>query len=208
VLAASALGIAAQQEAMINVTWHGLWSLGISVAGLAGIVALRRKQCQSIPLYFAAGAAICLTGWMAGGASAVSGYRHDLAALVLQQQQHPQRRWLAIGVLEPSWVFYTGHPIRELQTNELKEGPNQDWVEQSIDHLNKSPENGIITLAEHAEIFTERWQQTYPEKSHQYRLIRQEYPYFLRNQNLVLITQNTAPLIPHQTAQHPERNLQ
>jgi len=208
IVASVALGIAAQQEAMPGVAWHGLWSLAISLAGLVGIGLVQRKQSQALPLCFATGAVICLTGWLAGGASSASGYRYDVAALIQQQQEHPERRWVAIGVLEPSWVFYTGHPIPEILITESENDPKEGWLALAIKHLENAPEHGIITLTPHADALLDHLQQTSSAKPHRYQIVRQEFPYFLRHQALVLITQQTKPLISPQTAKLPDTNIE
>jgi hypothetical protein len=133
---------------------------------------------------------------MGGGASAVSTYRSDLQTLIARQQEIPETRWVAVGVLEPSWVFYTGHPIRELfvgsDSDKANDSSAPSWLVACREHLLQHPASGVIALSSYADAIEKDWSKrnlsTREIAQGDYRLVRQEVPYFLRHQNLVLLT--------------------
>ena len=186
----------ARTEGMWSVQWHSLWSLGLLFGPLGGWLALRRGNPSQAPAWFAAGAVVCIAGWMGGGASAVSTYRSDLQTLMARQQEIPETRWVAVGVLEPSWVFYTGHPIRELfvgsDSDKANESSAPSWLVACRKHLLQHPASGVIALSSYADAIEKNWSErnlsTGDSAQGDYRLVRQEVPYFLRHQNLVLLT--------------------
>jgi 4-amino-4-deoxy-L-arabinose transferase-like glycosyltransferase len=186
----------ARTEGMWSVQWHSLWSLGLLFGPLGGWIALRRGNPSQAPAWFAAGAIVCIAGWMGGGASAVSTYRSDLKTLMARQEAIPETRWVAVGVLEPSWVFYTGHPIRELfvgsDSDKAIESSAPNWLAACRAHLLQHPASGVIALSSYADAIEKDWSErnlsTGEVTPGDYRLVRQEVPYFLRHQNLVLLT--------------------
>ena len=181
------LAYAANQEQMPWVVVNSFWSLGLTLGAVGGAWAFYQQRIERIPVWFAAGALICLSGWMAGGASSASTYRHDLNALRAQQLTNPNQRWLAVGVLEPSWVFYTGKPITEIQVV-APSADGMNWQDQVQQRWQVDPALGVITLEPWGAELIQHWRLKSDPLQQRYRLVQREYPYFLRHQPLVLLT--------------------
>jgi 4-amino-4-deoxy-L-arabinose transferase-like glycosyltransferase len=192
-VATGVLAFAANQEQMPWVVVNSFWSLSLTLGAAGGAWSFYQHRLERIPVWFAAGALICLSGWMAGGASCASGYRQDLSALQAQQLSNPNQRWLAVGVLEPSWVFYTGKPITEIQVM-APSADGMNWQEKVQQRWQVDPTLGVITLEPWGNELVQHWRLKSDTLQQRYRLVKREYPYFLRHQPLVLIT-----LEPHES---------
>ena len=96
-----------------------------------------RPAMSSRPaVVFAAAAVTCVAGLISLGPGIVSGHRADLDAIVAagvaDEAADPDSaaNWLAVGTIEPSWVFYMRHPIREVPADDPAA-----WVGRAADHL-------------------------------------------------------------------------
>ncbi len=92
---------------------------------------------------FAITAPILIGGLMGQGPSKISHYRSDLDELIAvaaaDQATNPASvgHWLAVGTIEPSWVFYLGHRITELPTAIVVNSSQLDWKVVATEHLQK-----------------------------------------------------------------------
>ena len=179
------LAITAYQEQMSAVIWQSLWGIALTVAALACTYVWQHNAAERMPVAYALGAVVCMSGWMVGGASSASRYRLDLNAMQQIQANQPQQRWLAVGVLEPSWVFYTGYPIAEITIAPTT--GTEHWLPQVTERWEANPELGVITLNGWADELTQHIEQRSGSSLKPYRIVRQEYPYFLRHQPLCLL---------------------
>jgi 4-amino-4-deoxy-L-arabinose transferase-like glycosyltransferase len=95
---------------------YWLAALGVIPALTAGVglVLIRRQAYRRASVVFAAGAVALTTGMFAIGAARVDAHQtfHTLVDVVHQHSADPQIG--ALGVAEPSWVFYAGHPLDRL----------------------------------------------------------------------------------------------
>lgn len=205
--ATAGLAITASQEQMPNVMAQSFWGIALSLAAISAIITCQRRNPEHMPALYAMGAVVCMAGWMVGGASNASRYRHDLHALQQIQLQNPQQRWIAVGVLEPSWIYYTGHSIPEIpiapQSHVAAESEDIiPWPTQVIERWEKDPQLGVITLAVWADELAQQLQNRSGTSLQAYRLVRQDYPYFLRHQPLCLIRLEPAGTERSQTAEN------
>ena len=117
----------------------------IAAVGLfipATLLMLRNFDPSRVALSFAASAVI-LVGTMLGlGPAILSSYRSDLDQLVALDS-HQSAQWLAIGTIEPSWVFYRRHAIEELKSEPIADNARPQWLDRSITHL-RVPSNRLI----------------------------------------------------------------
>lgn len=213
------LAVTAYQEQMSAVLWQSFWGMALTVAALACVYLWQRNSAERMPVAYALGAVICMSGWMVGGASSASHYRLDLNALEQIQASQPQQRWIAVGVLEPSWVFYTGHSIAEITlapashstpikdaTDSAAAAPAEHWLTQVIERWEANPELGVITLNVWADELTQHIAQLSGSRLKSYRIVRQEYPYFLRHQPLCLLRLEPAGTHQAETAEKSPSN--
>lgn len=203
--ATAGLAITASQEQMPNVMLQSFWGIALSLAAISAIITWQRRNPEHMPALYAMGTVVCMAGWMVGGASNASRYRHDLHALEQIQLQNPQQRWIAVGVLEPSWIYYTGHSIPEIPVAPIDPVATASeahipWPTQVIERWEKDPQLGVITLAVWADELAQQLQNRSGTSLQAYRLVRQDYPYFLRHQPLCLIRLEPAGTERSQTA--------
>ena len=94
--------------------WLGVLGLIPVVTAVAALVLLNRGMPHRAAIGFAVGAVLFISSLFAVGASRVD--RHQtfdtLIATMHQVSRHP--RLGALGVMEPSWVFYTRQPVDRL----------------------------------------------------------------------------------------------
>jgi 4-amino-4-deoxy-L-arabinose transferase-like glycosyltransferase len=210
--ASLALAMIAYQEKMYQVVWQSLWGIALSCAAIAALDAWRKNMVQRIPICFAAGSLICMSGWMVGGAATASRYRLDLNALQQIQSDHPEQRWLAVGILEPSWIFYTQHSIPEIPIASSQSpasgtlaqsasGHSLPWTQQVVDRWEQNPNLGIITLDCWANELKQYLNEHSESRLKSYQMVRQDYPYFLRHQPLCLLSLQRADISPDATAE-------
>jgi len=210
--ASLALAMIAYQEKMYQVVWQSLWGIALSCAAIAALDAWRKNMVQRIPICFAAGSLICMSGWMVGGAATASRYRLDLNALQQIQSDHPEQRWLAVGILEPSWIFYTQHSIPEIPIASSQSpasgtlaqsasGHSLPWTQQVVAHWEQNPNLGIITLDCWANELKQYLNEHSESRLKSYQMVRQDYPYFLRHQPLCLLLLQRADISPDATAE-------
>ena len=87
---------------------------------------------------FASVAVACVAGLIALGPAIVSGYRADLDSIVAAgvadeaADSESSANWLAVGTLEPSWVFSVRHPIRERPADDPAA-----WFDLAAEHLGR-----------------------------------------------------------------------
>lgn len=210
--ASLALAMIAYQEKMYQVAWQALWGIALTCAAIAALDAWRKNRYQQLPSFFAAGGLICISGWLVGGAAAASRYRMDLNALQQIQSDHPEQRWLAVGILEPSWIFYTRNSIPEIpitSSNSFASGTLEPssgersipWTQQVVNRWEQNPKLGIITLESWADELSQYLDQHSESRLKSYQVVRQDYPYFLRHQPLCLLSLQPTDLTPDATAE-------
>ena len=172
-----------------------LAGLGLIPLGTAAVafLFLRRGKPRRAAIAFAIGAVLLTTALFAVGAARVS--RHQtfdtLVRAIHARSRRPEIG--ALGVAEPSWVFYAGRPIDHLFAPELLPGvPNDrvmlgaprtsDWqVKPSLNawhYLRAAPDRFVITSAQHLGRIGKL-----PE--HVVEITRT--PYFLQDDELVLL---------------------
>lgn len=195
------LAMTAAQEQMQSVVWQSFWGISLTLAALCAAYTWWRAHNERMPALFALGAVICISGWMVGGATQASRYRLDLQALQQIQESQPEQRWVAVGVLEPSWIYYTGHSIPEIpiatnnphdthgaESISLNSAPPLSWQTQVVQRWESDPKLGVITLQSWADELTQHVNQLSASGLGSYRIVRRERPYFLRHQPLCLLT--------------------
>lgn len=195
------LAMTAAQEQMQAVVWQSFWGIALTLSAMGAAYSWWRAHNERMPALFALGAVICLSGWMVGGATQASRYRLDLQALQQIQKSQPEQRWISVGVLEPSWIFYTGHSIPEIPIAASGPHDNQGsesistasasslaWQAQVVQRWESDPKLGVITLQSWADELTQHVAHLSASGLGSYRIVRREQPYFLRHQPLCLLT--------------------
>jgi 4-amino-4-deoxy-L-arabinose transferase-like glycosyltransferase len=95
----------------------GLAAIGLAplAAGLACLWLLRRERLTAALATFAAAAVVLAVGVLGWGAARVDRHQPSRPLIArLREHSSPGRKLAAYGILEPSWVYYAGQPIREL----------------------------------------------------------------------------------------------
>ncbi len=168
----------------------GLLPLSMSIACF---VFTARGEPRRAAISFAIGAILFTTSLV--GVAAVRVDRHQqfykLVDAIYQRSSQP--RIGALGVMEPSWVFYGKRPIERLFVPELESGitleqpilgaqRTKDWQEKPLLNLwhyaDGGPDNFIIT--------TERYLQRVGQMPAGAEVIA-EVPYFLQQEKLLLL---------------------
>ena len=177
--------------------WLAILGLAPLLAGGGALVLYEYQQTRSALCTYAAGAFLfCLTLFgfalcrvdqhqQAGQLlAATGGYEEDL-------------RVGAYGCLEPTWVFYSGHPIEELQleaTADVTTRRNPQGLfkpgESIADFFDSSSPRLLVTTEEHY--------QNIASELPEYVVILGDAPYFLKDERLLLLGRQT----DHLTAGH------
>src|SRR5690606_1019544 len=93
-----------------------------TLAGIAAFVLIRRRKAQVAQWLFAAAALFTVWGVFAYAGPRVS--RHQACEQLVRHVELtalPQSELVAYRFLEPSWVFYAGHPLELYSTGRRQE---------------------------------------------------------------------------------------
>ncbi len=153
-----------------------------------------RRLWQAQPVHAFAFACVALIGALLGlGPAIVTGYRSDLDQIVAAGKAvdaslpDGESNWLTIGTLEPSWVFYLQHPIKEVARIEADALSKSGWYFAAIDHLSE-PNARLITTRQDAELIEQRWSSEDRVRSDGLSLARiAELQRFLEDEHLVVL---------------------
>lgn len=173
--------------------WLGLIGCIPMLTAIAAFGFVRAKAPQRAAIVFAAGAVLFTTTLFAVGAASVDRHRNfdSFLATVFQRCDNP--RIGALGVLEPSWVFYTQRPMDHLFAPELRRDADHettmlgsprtaDWQFKPLlnvwHFLEDGPDRFVITT-------DKRLKKIGPLPPHVEVIARS--PRFLRDEELVLL---------------------
>lgn len=154
-------------------------------AGLAfGLTQRNRRMSAAVTM--TATASVFMVALFGFAAVRIDRWREtdQLLAAIRANGSHPEVG--AWGRLEPSWVFYVGHPIVELASGAPTPAAaalgGSQWKPKPrpsvADFLHEAPHRLVITTASHAKSLG-----PLPDDV----LVLAEFPYFLRNERLVIL---------------------
>jgi hypothetical protein len=133
-----------------QVSQQALWCIGIlTVAGLAMYCRSEVARQTYLPAGLATAFALLIFGVYTAAAPAVDMCRSDLDLILADHQTpthdadtspHHESDWLCIGTLEPSWIYYANHNIREIPAHRSSSGADvrsPDWRSVAREHLQR-----------------------------------------------------------------------
>lgn len=173
--------------------------------GLAALILAERQHRKWAAGVYATAAVLFVTLMFGGIASRVDQHQRSDLLLSAIGANSDDPRIASFGLLEPSWVFYSGRAIDEISTSE-DPGPMSSivetdgmWVRKQrtyITTLLADPSDSfLITTDGHLQTLRER----YPD---QFEVIAEE-PYFLKKGKLVVLR----PVANDAVARDPSRSL-
>jgi 4-amino-4-deoxy-L-arabinose transferase-like glycosyltransferase len=163
--------------------WLGLLGLTPVAAGIACLGLTFVRNYRAAAGVFGAAAVAFATLLFAVGAQQVDQHQtnHLLFKAIHARSSHPQIA--AYKVLEPSWVFYGGHAIREFNGATLETA--RQAARQAAAFLAQSPDAYLITTAErHKELSVH----LPPDVT-----VLERAPYFLKEGNLLVLHRSQSP---------------
>ncbi len=107
-----AIVVASRMTSMPLVAFASMGGVALMIAAIGSLYFDRKGQPQWIPSCWLVAAVAIQISLFGIGASAASSYRTDLA-LLKRCNATPGLRWIAVGTVEPSWVYYLGQSIKE-----------------------------------------------------------------------------------------------
>jgi 4-amino-4-deoxy-L-arabinose transferase-like glycosyltransferase len=182
--------------------WLALLGLiPLAMAGF-GLFAMQRGQTVRAARSFALGAVLLTTGIFAWGAARVDSHRQFDALVEMVQSHSGTAEVGTMGVTEPSWVYYLGHPLDRLSAApeapapprrvrgvaDSSAGKHNKVVElkpvwNAWQYLTASADRFLITTEEHLEAVG-------GPPPHVRAVAR--IPYFLQNDTLILLAARPA----------------
>jgi 4-amino-4-deoxy-L-arabinose transferase-like glycosyltransferase len=177
--------------------WLGL--LGLTpLAGGAFCLALAAIQnYKAAAGAFAASAVAFSTMLFAIGAQQADEHQTSHVILRAIQEHSPAPQVASYDVLEPSWVFYLGQPIRELRREAASNEKGAAGDDQLVAHLMQSADAVVITKSSRLERLDGRLP---PGVA-----ILAETDYFLQNDRLVLLGYPRDPAVATAGYNAPDR---
>jgi 4-amino-4-deoxy-L-arabinose transferase-like glycosyltransferase len=172
---------------------------------------IRAGQRLRAAAVFCSGAVLLTTCLFAFGAARVDRHQTFDAFVAAAFDRSDQPRLGSLGVLEPSWVFYMGRPIDDLfapeltadaapDTSVLDTRPKQPWQSKPTlnvwHYLNEGPNRFVITTSSHLS----KLSQLPPEVE-----VISRTPYFLRDDELVLLGHRSARTAARREPGEPQR---
>ncbi len=129
---------------LISMPWVAFASISgiaLMIAGLGSLYIDRKGKPQWVPSFWLLAAIAIQISLFGIGASAASMYRTDLS-LLKRCNSTPGLRWIAIGNVEPSWVYYLGQSILEypLESEGVWEKLNKDIIADASLRLIVTPD--------------------------------------------------------------------
>ncbi len=149
----------------------GVLGLVPLAAAVACFLLIQRGNHLAAAQVFAVSAVVLMAAAFGYGAARADRHQqsHQLLEAIAARSEHPHIG--AFGCLEPSWVFYSGHPVRELELEQL--------TDQERGFFSRGSDVFVITTRERLE----ELQAALPDTVR----VLAEAPYFMRNQQLVLL---------------------
>ncbi|MCA9193004.1 MAG: glycosyltransferase family 39 protein [Planctomycetales bacterium] len=130
-----------QDKSMPQLAWVAMSGLFIFLAGLLGMFWEFYKRPQRIPSTWLTAACLFNVMLFGYGAPFVDGYRSELTSIIQLQSDIPQKSWLTIGTIEPSWVLYLDLPIEEVDASD-------DWQDALTEFLERNSTGRIVCSSE------------------------------------------------------------
>lgn len=141
------------------------WLAGLGliplVTAAVGMWLIRHAAPAQAARVFAAGAVALTTSMFAVGAARVDTHQTFDSLVRILHQRSPRPQVGTLGIAEPSWVFYIGHPLDRLTIppcpgDETVQSPRtHDWEPKTVwnlrDYLAQSPDHYAITSRQYME---------------------------------------------------------
>ncbi len=139
----TAIIVLSRLEVMHKIAYASVCGLAIAMAGIIGLMCERQRQ-HWIPRVWITCAVFFQISLFGVGARQASTYRQDTALIRIVQQKSPSQHWVGVGPIEPSWIYYLGHPIVELSGRTHKESI---WhsVRQQYEHY---PDTHLVLVGD------------------------------------------------------------
>jgi 4-amino-4-deoxy-L-arabinose transferase-like glycosyltransferase len=185
---AVAIPIAAHQY-VPGEEWLGVVGIAACAGGVASWMLLRRERHLAAAATFAGAATIVLTFTFAVVAQRVDRHQAQYELLAAIERHSRDVRVAALGTLEPSWVFYSGRPVKELAASGRAE-----WLgtfAQIDSNWRPTPALGLDDLAADPDrwllITTGRQLVDCQDRLPPGFEVLSQVPYFMKNDQLLLL---------------------
>jgi hypothetical protein len=103
--------IASEQLSIPSIRIDAIWPLVLLLGGVCMVWFANSDQQRRIPAVLVGSSAILIGGIFGATAPKIDSNRGDLNAMIAMDGQS---KWLSVGTIEPSWVFYMRHAIEEI----------------------------------------------------------------------------------------------
>ena len=177
----------AANEVLPGAGWLGVIGM-IPIVGavVLGILVVRQRD-RFIPTALGTTAVVFSTALFGIGTVAVDRYQR-LPELLEVVNGDPNARIASFGVLESSWVFYSGRPVFELnrqgKEGEISRDPDRGWLPKprmNVEQfLSQNGHHYVVTTESRLDELQDQADDALSEVA--------RIPYFLNNENLVLLT--------------------
>ena len=177
----------AANEVLPGAGWLGVIGM-IPIVGavVLGILVVRQRD-RFIPTALGTTAVVFSTALFGIGTVAVDRYQR-LPELLEVVNGDPNARIASFGVLESSWVFYSGRPVFELnrqgKEGEISRDPDRGWLPKprmNVEQfLSQNGHHYVVTTESRLDELQDQAGDALSEVA--------RIPYFLNNENLVLLT--------------------
>ncbi len=192
ILLSAGLVVASQQLQIEAIRMDAIWPLVLLVAGIMIFALANSPDQRRIPAVLIGASAFLMAAIFGEIAPKVDSNRNDLNAMITMNSE---AKWLSLGTIEPSWVFYIRSPIEEISAAESN---REAALERIADHLRSTGSRLLVRedqWASHKQELEESFGLKTSTVAH--------FPVFLKNRTLVVIEQDavaTAKLSEHNSS--------
>jgi 4-amino-4-deoxy-L-arabinose transferase-like glycosyltransferase len=190
-----ALIVASQQLTNESIRMDAIWPLVLVVTGAAMALLASSTTQHSMPAILVAGASFLMASIFGSTAHKIDSQRGDLNAMIAMDSDS---KWLSVGSIEPSWVFYMRSPIEEMGA----ESPGSpDNIERIANHLAVTGSRLLIREEEwdslKRELETSRGMKT---------VLVGRFPVFLKKRMLLAVERRSQPEASLEDSKLSQRN--
>jgi 4-amino-4-deoxy-L-arabinose transferase-like glycosyltransferase len=192
ILLSAGLVVANQQLQIGAIRMAAIWPLILLVAGIMMFLLASSPDQRRIPAVLIGASALLMAAIFGEIAPKVDSNRNDLNAMITMNSG---AKWLSLGTIEPSWVFYMRNPIEEVSAAESN---RQAAVERIANHLRSTGSRLLVR--------EDQWASHKQELEDSFGLKTStvaHFPVFLKNRTLVVVEQDavaTAKLSKHNSS--------
>jgi 4-amino-4-deoxy-L-arabinose transferase-like glycosyltransferase len=192
IMLSAGIVIASQQLQIEAIRMDAIWPLVLVVVGIMMFVLASSPNQRRIPAVLIGASAFLMAAIFGEIAPKVDSNRDDLNAMITMNSE---AKWLSLGTIEPSWVFYMRNPIEEISAAESN---REAAVERIANHLRSTGSKVLVR--------EDQWESHKQELENSFGLKTStvgHFPVFLKNRTLLVVEQDaiaTAKLSEHNSS--------